>query len=197
MISNFGRKYTFILDPLVRILKILGFTPNTLSILGFFISLSSSFCFLIGSFPCGSLALIFAGLFDILDGKLARIKKATDFGAFLDSSLDRYSDAFLFCGIAYYYIGKNEVLVVVSLFSLIGAFLTSYTKARLEKWREMESVGIIERPERIILLIIGGLARMDIVLWILAILGNITAIQRILYAKRHLENSPRSTVHSP
>lgn len=185
MISHFGRKWK-LLDPLVIILKKLGFTSNALSIMGFFMSLCSGFCFGIGSFIFGSLSLIAGGLFDILDGKLARTEKTTTFGAFLDSSLDRYSDAFVFCGISYYYIGKDKGLFILSLCSLIGAFLTSYTKARAEKWIEMEC-GIIERPERIILLIIGGLVRMDIALWILAILGNITAIQRILYAKKHLK----------
>lgn len=184
MISQLGRRGTSILDPIVIILKRLGFTPNLLSILGFCISLIAGLCFSRGHFIYGSLSLIVAGFFDILDGKLARIKKTTTFGAFLDSSLDRYSDAFVFCGIAYHYIGKSEnVLTGLSLCSFIGAFLTSYTKARAEKWIEIEC-GILERPERIILLIIGGITRMDIVLWILAILGNITAIQRIFYAKR-------------
>lgn len=188
MISSFGRRWTFVLDPVVIILKNMGISPNTLSIIGLIMSISAGFCFGIGSFVCASLSLAVAGLFDLLDGKLARTQKTTNFGAFLDSSLDRYGDSFVFCGIAYHYIGKSDALVIVSLCSLIGAFLTSYTKARAEKWIEMESVGILERPERVILLIIGGLLRMDIVLWLLAILSNITAFQRIFYVKKHLKN---------
>lgn len=185
MISNFGRKLRF-LDPLVIILKKCGFSSNTLSIMGLCMSLAGGFCFGIGSFIGGSISLMMAGLFDMLDGRLAKTEKTTTFGAFLDSSLDRYSDAFIFCGISYYYIGKDEGLFILSLCSLIGAFLTSYTKARAEKWIDVRC-GILERPERIILLIIGGLVRMDIALWILAILGNITALQRIFYAKKHLK----------
>ncbi len=216
MIGNLGRKYTFILDPLVIFLKKLGVSPNTLSVIGLIMCIASGFCFGIGNFICASLSLIVAGLLDVLDGKLARMSRVksqesrvksqelgvssrpptpdprpqtldSNFGAFLDSSLDRYGDSFVFCGIIYHYIGKSDILVVVSLFALVGSYLTSYTKARAEKWIEMQpSIGILERPERIALLIIGGLVRMDIVLWLLAILSNITAIQRIIWTKKSL-----------
>ncbi|MEW6482997.1 MAG: CDP-alcohol phosphatidyltransferase family protein [bacterium] len=191
MIGSFGRRYTFVLDPLVIILKKMGLSPNALSIIGLIMCIASGFCFAIGDFICGSLSLLIAGLLDILDGKLARDSPLPTsdsrlyFGAFLDSSLDRYGDSFVFFGIIYHYL-ENHILVIVSLFSLMGAYLTSYIKARAEKWIKI-NVGLLERPERIILLIIGGLTRMDIALWILAILGNITAIQRIIYVMRNAE----------
>ncbi|MEW6680516.1 MAG: CDP-alcohol phosphatidyltransferase family protein [bacterium] len=191
MLGYFGRRYTFVLDPFVFILKKIGVSANTLSIIGLIMCIASGFCFAIGDFICGSLSLLIAGLLDILDGKLARDSRLPTpdsrlyFGAFLDSSLDRYGDSFVFFGIIYHYL-ENHILVIVSLFSLMGAYLTSYTKARAEKWIKM-NVGVLERPERIILLIIGGLTRMDIALWILAILGNITAIQRIIYVMRNAE----------
>ncbi|MEW6103854.1 MAG: CDP-alcohol phosphatidyltransferase family protein [bacterium] len=185
MISNFGRRYTFVLDPFVFILKKVGVSANTLTILGLIMCIASGFCFGIGNFVCASLSLLVAGLLDILDGKLAKISQGpSNFGAFLDSSLDRYGDSFVLSGIIYYY-RENPILVIVGLLALMGAYLTSYIKARAEKWIEM-NVGILERSERIILLIIGGLTRMDIALWILAIFGNITAIQRIVYAKKKL-----------
>ncbi|MEW6007315.1 MAG: CDP-alcohol phosphatidyltransferase family protein [bacterium] len=191
MIGSFGRRNTFVLDPLVIILKKMGLSPNALSIIGLIMCIASGFCFAIGNFAGGSLSLIVAGLLDILDGKLARDSRLPTpdsrlyFGAFLDSSLDRYGDSFVFFGIIYYY-RENPILVIVGLLALMGAYLTSYTKARAEKWIEM-NVGILERPERILLLIIGGLTRMDIILWILAIFSNITAIQRIVYVMRNAD----------
>jgi len=190
MIDSFGRKWTFILDPFCIILKKIGVSANTLSIIGLIMCIASGFCFGSGSFVCGSLSLLIAGLLDILDGRLARMDKKTKFGAFLDSSLDRYGDSFVLCGIVYYYIEKSDLLVIVGLFGLIGSYLTSYTKARIEKWIKMENVGILGRPERFFLLIIGGLTRMNIALWILAILSNITAFQRVFYAKGVLKNLP-------
>ncbi|HAW50252.1 TPA: CDP-alcohol phosphatidyltransferase family protein [bacterium] len=188
MVGSFGRKYIDVLKPLVILLNKIGISPNALSILGVIMSIFAGLSFSMGYFVCASISLVFAGLFDILDGSLARMNKTNNFGVFLDSTLDRYSDSFVLFGIAYYFMEKNSFLVVVSLFALLGAYTTSYTRARAEKFIEMHGIGILERPERIILLIIGGLTRMDIVLWILAILGNITAIQRIIYVRRVLKN---------
>jgi CDP-diacylglycerol--glycerol-3-phosphate 3-phosphatidyltransferase len=138
----------------------------------------------------GGFVMLVAALGDMLDGPLARITGQTSrFGAFLDSTVDRYSDFFLFGGLILYFAGEGELGWVTILLGIIaGSFVTSYTKARSENLIEKCSVGIFERAERILILAAGSLIPplLPIALWVLFIGTNFTAIQRILFTRKAL-----------
>ena len=172
----------------------LHINPNILTFTGVLISLWAAFEFGYGNFFRGALVIIFAGLFDMLDGRVARISgRVSKFGAFYDSVIDRYSDVIILQGLMVYY-AREQMLGYVVLVGIVvmGAVLTSYARARAESLISSCQIGFMERPERIVLLIIGGLSyglpetnyfygRMEAVLWVLAILGNWTVINRIHY----------------
>jgi len=190
MVSNIiGRGGKFILSGIVKILTLLHIHPNTLTFTGVLISLWAAFEFGYGNFFKGGLVLILAGLFDMLDGEVARVSQSeTPFGAFYDSVIDRYSDVIILQGLMVHY-AREQMLGYVVLVGVVfmGAVLTSYARARAECIISSCKVGFMERPERIVLLIIGGLAnRMEAVLWVLAILGNWTVINRIYYTWKEL-----------
>jgi CDP-diacylglycerol--glycerol-3-phosphate 3-phosphatidyltransferase len=132
----------------------------------------------------GGVVALMASLFDMLDGRVARLRgRPTTFGAFLDSTMDRYSDMVLYMGLMILYARVDRtpqmVLVWVAAF---GSFMTSYARARAESLIPRCTVGLLERPERIVLLVIGALTnRMVAVLWIIAVLSNVTAVQRVVY----------------
>ena len=131
----------------------------------------------------GVIALVGA-IFDMLDGRVARIRgRGTKFGAFLDSTMDRYSDMLLFMGLLILYARLERTgLMVLVWVAAFGSFMTSYARARAESLIPRCPVGILERPERVVLIIAGALFnKMVAVLWIVAILSNLTAVQRIVY----------------
>jgi len=131
----------------------------------------------------GVIALV-AAVFDMLDGRVARIRgRGTKFGAFLDSTMDRYSDMLLFMGLLILYARLERTgLMVLVWVAAFGSFMTSYARARAESLIPRCTVGLLERPERIVLIIAGALLnKMVAVLWIVAILSNLTAVQRIVY----------------
>ena len=188
-----GRGGKFILDQIVRVLTLFRINPNILTFTGAVISFWAAWEFGHGRFFEGGLIVILAGLFDMLDGAVARVSGSeTRFGAFYDSVIDRYSDIILLQGLMVWY-ARQQMLGFVVLVGvvLMGAVMTSYTRARAESLIQTCKIGFMERPERIVLLIIGGLAnRMEAVLWVLAILGNWTVINRIYYTWKEL---PRPT----
>ena len=196
MISDsIGRGGKFILDKIVRLLTRLRINPNFLTFFGVLISLWAAFEFGYGDLFNGALVIILAGLFDMLDGEVARVSQSeTRFGAFYDSVIDRYSDIIILQGLLVYY-ARHQMLGYVVLVGVVimGAVLTSYTRARAESLIPSCKVGFMERPERVVLLIIGGLAnRMEAVLWILAVLGNWTVINRIYYTWKELPKPKHS-----
>jgi CDP-diacylglycerol--glycerol-3-phosphate 3-phosphatidyltransferase len=131
----------------------------------------------------GVIALV-AAIFDMLDGRVARIRgRGTKFGAFLDSTMDRYSDMLLFMGLLILYARlERKGLMVLVWVAAFGSFMTSYARARAESLIPRCPVGILERPERVVLIIAGALLnKMVAVLWIVAVLSNVTAVQRIVY----------------
>jgi CDP-diacylglycerol--glycerol-3-phosphate 3-phosphatidyltransferase len=137
-----------------------------------------------GMLRVGGFVALAAAIFDMLDGRVARLRgRETKFGAYLDSTMDRYSDMVLYMGFMILYARLDRtphmVLVWVAAF---GSFMTSYARARAESLIPSCTVGYMERPERIVLLIVGAIFnRMSTVLWIIAVLSNITAIQRVVY----------------
>ena len=196
MISHLiGVAGKFILDLIVKVLSAFKINPNILTFTGVVISFWAAWNFGHGRLFRGGLIVILAGLFDMLDGEVARMSRAeTRFGAFYDSVIDRYSDIILLQGLMVWY-ARNQRLGYVVLVGVVfmGAVLTSYARARAESLIPSCKVGFMERPERIVLLIIGALSnRMEAVLWILAVLGNWTVISRILYTWKELPKPQRN-----
>jgi CDP-diacylglycerol--glycerol-3-phosphate 3-phosphatidyltransferase len=180
------------LDPYLY--KLAGWTkgvikPNHLTMVGLLVTLVAAVFLTLGLWIAAGIAIIIAGLFDLLDGAVARSQgRVTAFGSFLDSVIDRYSDFILFIGLFYYYAtnGHSSLLLLACL-AAMGSFLVPFTRARAETVIPSCKVGIMERPERIILLACGALFNwMIYVLWILTILTHITVIQRILYTRKRL-----------
>src|SRR5256885_346823 len=178
-----------IVDSIVNLLASLGIHPNILTLIGMVINIYAMILFAQGIFTWAALVIIFAGIFDIVDGEVARrTQRDTKFGAFFDSVIDRYSDLLLLLGLILWYAKIDRIRYVgLTGLVLIGAVLTSYTRARAESLIPACKVGFLERPERIVLLVIGALSdRMAAVLWVMAILSNWTVSQRIWYTWREL-----------
>jgi CDP-diacylglycerol--glycerol-3-phosphate 3-phosphatidyltransferase len=140
----------------------------------------------------GGLVVLFASVFDVLDGRVARLRgRGTKFGAYLDSTMDRYSDMLLYLGLLVLYARLDTTpLMVLVWVAAFGSFMTSYARARAESLIPSCTVGFLERPERIVLIVVGALFnRMVAVLWIIAVLSNVTALQRIVYTYTELKRS--------
>lgn len=184
MLSKYGRP--LFADPLshfARRLHSFGITPNALTYTGFVLTAITAYFLANGRFGWSGVLLIVASVFDMLDGAVARFtKQMSTFGAFLDSTLDRYSESVTFLALAYYYSRRpsTRTELVLILVILVGSLMVSYTKARAEGLNVEIKAGLLQRPERVVLLIIGLLTGwMQPVLWVLAIFTNFTAIQRI------------------
>ena len=134
--------------------------------------------------------VIGAGLFDMVDGRVARATdRVTRFGGFFDSVLDRYSDLALFIGLLVYYASINRFgYIVLTAVVMMGSVMISYVRARAECTIPKCKVGFLERPERVVLIIIGGLFnRIAAVLWVIAVLSNLTVIHRMIYTWRETQ----------
>ena len=179
-----GKFCKTILDLIVTVVSFLGINPNFLTFIGFTITIFASVFLARGKFLEAGLIIILAGIFDMLDGRVARITNSvTKFGAFFDSVLDRYSDIVMFLGLMIYYSKAQRLIyMILSGIVMMGAVMTSYTRARAESLIPLCKVGFLERPERLVLMIIGALSnRMAPVLWVMAFFSNLTVIHRIAY----------------
>ncbi|MBV9083577.1 MAG: CDP-alcohol phosphatidyltransferase family protein [Acidobacteriaceae bacterium] len=169
---------------IVRALALSKINPNVLTFLGLLINMVAAGFLAFGRFRTAGLVIIFAGLFDMVDGRVAReTNRVTRFGAFFDSVLDRYSDLGLLVGLLVYYgtINRPSYVVLTSVV-MTASVMISYTRTRAENIIPSCKVGFLERPERIVLLIIGALFdRMAPVLWAIAVLGNLTVIHRMIF----------------
>ena len=171
-------------DPIGRGLVRLRLRPNHLTLLGFGVSLLSAAAFVSGHTRLGGVLLLLAGLCDFFDGALARVSgQVTPFGAFLDSVIDRYSDLVVLLGIVVLFSRMPHARgALVAMAGLVGSVMVSYTKARAESIGVSCNVGVMERPERMICLIAGALLDLlEPALWVLAVLANVTALQRIAF----------------
>lgn len=182
-----------LLNRTARFLAARNFTPNQLTLAGLGLNLFAGWVYSGGVFFLGGLLILIGGLGDLLDGPLARVTgKTSRFGAFLDSTADRYSDFFLFGGIAFYYATAGSWMwCLISLGVLLGAFVTSYAKARAENLIPSCSVGLFERAERVLLLALGSLIP-PLFPWVLGILlvgTHATAFQRIFYVRKALRET--------
>ena len=177
---------------LVRIVKPLGaagVNPNVLTVLGFVVTLLAALAFGVGWFRWAAAGIFLSGFLDMLDGQVARrANRVTPFGAFLDSTLDRYSDIMLYLGLVTYYatIGRFFYVVLAAI-AMSSSFMVSYARARAEALIPSCKVGFMERPERLVLLILGGaFYRMAPALWVIAMLATTTVIYRIAFAWKEI-----------
>jgi len=183
--------------PMVRGLSKSGVKPTTLTFIGLVIGIGAAYAIVANHLFLGGLLLLVAGLFDLLDGALARFTgQATKLGAILDSTVDRISEAAIFCGIlAWCLLGGTgatlEVVVIeaiVILAALVGSFLVSYIRARAEGLDLECRVGLFTRAERVIVLAAGLLInQVFIALWILVVFVYITVIQRLFYLRKQMK----------
>ena len=212
-----------ILDPLVSKLVKIGVTPNMITTIGLLINVGATVILILGSefgdrndhsyIAWAGATLLLGGLFDMIDGRLARIgKMASDYGALYDSVLDRYSELFMFFGICYYLVSHNYFWSSIFAFiAMIGSVMVSYTRARAEGLGVTASVGIMQRPERILIIAISAvlcglfsqffgqdikievdwlpvplfetITIFTFPIFILAIWANLTALKRLTYSK--------------
>ncbi len=177
-----------ITDPMVRILSKSGITPNALTFINLALNIVAAYVIATGHLLLGGVLVLVAGLFDLLDGALARFtKQTTRFGAILDSVADRISEAAILCGLLIWYIPQEEAsLEIVLIFIvLIGSFLVSYIRARAEGLGWQCQVGLFTRAERVIVLAIGLLInQIFIALCVLVIFVFITVVQRLIYLRK-------------
>ncbi|TEU16663.1 MAG: CDP-alcohol phosphatidyltransferase family protein [Dehalococcoidia bacterium] len=174
-----------ITDPVVRLLSKSGITPNALTFINLALNIIAAYVIATGHFLLGGILVLVAGLFDLLDGALARFtKQTTRFGAILDSVVDRISEAAILCGLLIWYIPQEEASleIVLILIVLIGSFLVSYIRARAEGLGWQCQVGLFTRTERVIVLAIGLLVnQIFIALCVLVVFVFITVVQRLVY----------------
>ncbi len=215
-----------VINPLVKLLVKLGITPNIVTSTGLVINILAAIVFIVGGeygergdlsyigWGCG--LILFAGLFDMLDGQVARLsKKASRFGALYDSVLDRYSELIMFLGICYYLVAHHYFLSsLVAFIALIGSMMVSYVRARAEGLGIECKAGLMQRPERIIIISLSGIIcgfisacyggnqklyiqwlNLDVVetisifiypIALVAVLANLTAIKRLNYCRKQL-----------
>jgi CDP-diacylglycerol--glycerol-3-phosphate 3-phosphatidyltransferase len=171
-----------ILMPIARVMGRLGIHPNTITILGLLLQVGVGVVFGLGHIRLAGWLLLLVAPVDALDGALARaLGKQSRFGAFLDSTLDRFSDAALILGLMVHYLYQGETTAVVLAFvALVGAIMVSYTRARAEAVGFDCKVGLVTRMERIVL--IGALSAVGlpmVMLWALAVLSMVTVVQRV------------------
>ncbi len=179
-----GEGSRWLLDRIVGAVAATGINPNLLTFLGMLVNLWAAVSFARGQFRLAAAIIFLAGFLDILDGQVARREgRVTAFGAFFDSTLDRYSDMALYMGLLVYYaVNGRAAYVVLAAVATAGSVMVSYARARAESLIPTCKVGFMERPERLVLLIIGGtFNRMAPVLWVISVVSTITVIHRIVY----------------
>src|SRR5713226_139049 len=192
---------TLIMRPLAG----LGITPNTLTVLGLLLSILTAFIIAQGWLLAGGLLVLFAGIFDMFDGAMARARNvSTIFGAFFDSTLDRYSESIILFGLLIYALQvpglhdsfwpfRNEQPWMITLIyiAVVGSLMVSYAKARAEGLGLECKTGLLARPERVVILAVGLIT--GTVIWamlLLAIFSNVTAVERVMHiwrVTRHFE----------
>lgn len=178
-----------ILDPIGAFLNGLGLYPNTITILGLIGNTIGAICLALGQMTIGGLLILLMGPVDALDGTMARLRgMASEFGAFVDSVTDRYSELVIFGGLIYYYVDRGDALATLLVFAAAaGSVLVSYVRARASSLGVDTKVGLLTRMERYLVLVPALVFDRPLWgLWIIAILANITAIQRIADVRRQL-----------
>src|SRR6202034_4249750 len=184
-----GEGAGWLLQHVVTGLAASGITPNMFTFFALGVNSCAVALFAMGQFRAAAASLFLAAFLDMADGQVARrVGMVTAFGAFLDSTLDRYSDLALYMGLVVYYtlVGRPFYMILAAL-AMTSSFMVSYSRARAESLIPLCKVGFLERPERLVLLIIGGaFNRMAQVLWVIATFSTITVIHRVVYTWQEL-----------
>lgn len=207
---DYLQKYIYvIINPMIKVMIKLGFTPNLVTTLGFIGNIIAAGFFIMASdktlpdhgtslIGWGGILLLFSGLFDMIDGRLARLgSMESKFGALWDSTLDRYSELFSLFGIVVYFLGTEHLWAgVITFLALVGSIMVSYIRARAEGLKIECKVGLMQRPERVVVTalctIITGLT--GNIWWtigsmiLIAVLANITAFWRVSYCYKALKD---------
>lgn len=176
-------RFKGVLDPVGAFFNRLGLMPNTMTILGLVGNVLGAYFLARGEFTIGGIIILIMGPVDALDGTMARLRgMAGEFGAFVDSVTDRYSELVIFAGLLYYYISQgNELATLLVYAAAAGSVLVSYNRARAQSIGYETKVGILTRLERYLVLAPALIFNLPVLgLWIIAILANVTALQRIL-----------------
>src|ERR671919_11234 len=195
-----GRICMFPLRAIINTSVALGIHPNLLTLIGVLVNVAAAFSLAHDRFVEAGFVMIVANIFDFIDGKVAHITgKQSLFGAFWDSTLDRFSDLALFTGLIWLYASLDRKgYVLVATMALIFSIMTSYARARAESLIEKCKVGFMERPERIVLFMIRAFPdRMAAVLWVILVLSIVTVADRIHYTYLVLNNRPMPTGSNP
>ena len=182
----------FPLRAIIRACVVLRIHPNVLTFVGVLINLLAAWALATGRFVTAGVIMVVANIFDFIDGKVANESNAVSaFGAFWDSVIDRFSDISLFIGLIFLYATLDRRdYVMVSALAMMFTVMTSYTRARAESLIKKCKVGFMERPERIVLFMIGAFTnRMAAVLWVILILSIFTVADRIILTYRELRDT--------
>jgi CDP-diacylglycerol---glycerol-3-phosphate 3-phosphatidyltransferase len=176
-----------LLSPLISLFSKWGLNPNSFTIAGVVVTSLGATAFLMGFIRLAGAMILLGGLCDTIDGLLARTTgKASRFGALLDSTVDRYSEFIMFLGIAAHFFYTEDFGTSAATFlALCGSFMVSYTRSRAESLGFEAKVGLMQRPERIVLIGLGALIHLSafkFAIWLVAVLANFTALQRIRFA---------------
>ncbi len=186
-----GRIFMFPLRLIINTCVALRIHPNILTFVGVLINIAAAIELARGHFIRGGVVMVAANIFDFIDGKVAiALNAVSAFGGFWDSVIDRFSDIALFLGLIYLYshLGRTDYVMITSI-AMMFAIMTSYTRARAESLIKKCKVGFMERPERIVLFMIGAFTnRMAAVMWVIGVLSVFTVADRIIYTYRELRD---------
>jgi CDP-diacylglycerol---glycerol-3-phosphate 3-phosphatidyltransferase len=187
-----GRLCMFPLRLIINTCVRLRIHPNTLTFVGVLINIAAAWALALGKFVTAGVIMVIANIFDFIDGKVAlELHEVSAFGGFWDSVIDRFSDLSLFIGLIFLYskLGRTDYVMITAL-AMMFAIMTSYTRARAESLIKKCKVGFMERPERIVLFMIGAFTnRMAAVLWVILVLSIFTVADRIILTYRELRNA--------
>ena len=200
MLSHYKTPLSRLGDPVARVLLQAHVRPNHLTVLGLGVSIVAAGALAEGRLRAGAVLLTLAGLFDFFDGSLARLaNRVSAFGAFLDSVVDRYSDLMVLLGIVlFYHQGADLPGLLLTMVTVLGTVMVSYTKARAQSIGLSCEIGLMERPERLITLIAGATFNLlTPAMVVLAVLTNLTALQRIFYTREASTRSALAPVSAP
>jgi CDP-diacylglycerol--glycerol-3-phosphate 3-phosphatidyltransferase len=187
-LTDLARRWMrWLLEPLARLINRMGISPNLLTVIGFVLTVGVAYVLAIGHLQIGGVLLAVVGTFDALDGTVARLAgRKSRFGAFLDSTVDRLSEAAVYLGLLVHYTqhgGQRESFLIYA--TIVGSLMVSYARARAEGIGVECKRGILTRFERAVVLVVGlTLDQMLVTLWVMAVLSNFTALQRMYYVWR-------------
>ncbi|HEX2978754.1 MAG TPA: CDP-alcohol phosphatidyltransferase family protein [Anaerolineaceae bacterium] len=189
-------RFKGVLDPIGRFLNQLGLMPNTITIFGLIGTTVGAVLIALGQVTWGGILVLLMGPVDALDGTMARLRgEPSNFGAFVDSVTDRYSELVTYAGLLYYFLSTGKTLeAMLTFFAAAGSVLVSYVKARAEGLGLQCKVGVLTRVERYLVLAPCLVFNIPwVAVWIIAILANFTALQRILYVRGQCQPAVKSS----